>query len=121
MVCNLLDCGRIRFAVLLALHFERQDVATARHLAKCAREALTKLNVSLVIATEADEYIRAFLNSLSRWVVRKDKHWWAIPKPDDTFRVEDVHWWLTSAERDAIWSPGLQARPAAAESMLSAQ
>jgi hypothetical protein len=110
MVCNLLECGRIRFAILLALSIANHSVANARHLSKCAREALAKLNVSVVIATEADDCIRAFLGSLGKWVVRKDSHWWAIPKAGDSFCPEDVHWWLTSAERDAIWLPSPQTR-----------
>ena len=116
MVCNLLECGRIRFAIVLALCINGHSLRVARHLSKCAREVLAKLNVSVVIATEADDCMRTFLNSLGKWVVRKERHWWAIPKASDSFQTEDVHWWLTSAERDAIWLPGSQTRPPENES-----
>lgn len=90
-----------RYATLLSAQFVPYTPGCARSVGRLLGRFLGRLNVSLIIATEADAELTALVNSAAWHVRRVHTHWWVIPKESDTFRHDSVSWWLTSAERDS--------------------
>ena len=107
IVVRITEIGRFRFAMLLSAYLNPYSVACARATGRLLRRLLERLKVGVMYVTEADEELAALANSVSKAVHRATVHWWSIPRPTDTFRSEDVPWWLTSAERDGIYG-GIQ-------------
>jgi len=109
-VIKLLEVGPLRHAILLAFRADPPTPEAVQELAQSLRAALRSLNVCALIATETDGNVTRCLATVGLHVVRKPTHWWAFPRSSDTFAVQDVRWWLTSAERDSHWGilpPGL--------------
>jgi len=105
-VIKLLEVGPLRYGILLAFKAEPPTREAVGRLARSLRAALHALKVCTLLATEADGDIRACLERVGLHVIRRPTHWWALPKPSDTFSAQDVRWWLTSADRDGYWGFG---------------
>jgi hypothetical protein len=103
IVLRLSEMGRFRFCTLLCVHLAPYTVAHARMTGRVLRNFLRRLKVGVLYATEADEQLKAVVESTCRFVRRSEVYWWSIPTRSDTFRHDEVSWWLTSADRDSIY------------------
>lgn len=107
LVVKIVESGQFRFATLLSAHMDPYTVICAKATGKLLRTFLRRTNVSLLWATEADNELRALVRAATLLVRRSSSHWWSIPLPTDTFRHDQVSWWLTAADRDSHFG-GLQ-------------
>jgi hypothetical protein len=96
-----------RFATLMSAQFVPYTQTCAASVGRLLRGFLKRLNVCVLIATEADAELSAFIKHLAWYVHRVSARWWSIPKDSDTFPHDSVSWWLTSADRDSHFG-GLQ-------------
>lgn len=103
IVMNLKEAGPARVASLLALHVDPVTPEAAREVGARFRRVLNSLQVSILLAVEADEILRHFVSSTALYCRRTPTHWWAIPRPSDTFSPDSVQWWFTLADRDSHW------------------
>lgn len=113
VVLRILEVGRWRFSVLLAVRMAPAAADAAGALGRSLRAALGRLGVCGMAATEADPLLRTLLRASGVHVLRRASRWWSIPKRSDAFAADEVRWWLTSADRDSHWGyvqPGLAAR-----------
>jgi hypothetical protein len=103
VVMRLFEVGEFRRAILMALSLSPATMRHARKAAKLLRRTLRQLKVSFVEVVEADELLQQVARSLGALILKAEAWWYGIPRPSDTFAIEDVRWWFTSADRDAAW------------------
>jgi hypothetical protein len=104
VIIRLLECGRFRYANLMALSLLPANIENARMTGSLLRETLDSLDVLLINAVEVDNLTRETLRAITRFVSRSQSYWWGVRKTSDAFAIEDVSWWLTNADRDSHWA-----------------
>jgi hypothetical protein len=103
IVVRITEEGKFRFGVLVSAYLSPYSITRARATCRLLRKFLRRQGVAVLYATEADAELRQLLKSVAYVVHRSQVHWWAIPRPSDRFRHDEVFWWLTSADRDSIY------------------
>jgi len=103
VVLRLLEVGRFRYAILLAMQLVPASFENARNVGALLRQALLAMGVAMIRLVDGDELTSEVLRFLSLFVFRREHFWYAIRRPSDTFQLEDVRWWLTNADADSLW------------------
>jgi len=103
IVLRITELGRFRFSTLLSAHLAPHTIQCARAIGRLLRDFLRGLKVGVFYATEADEQLKALVDATCAFVRRSEVYWWSIPSAADTFRYDQVSWWLTNADRDSIY------------------
>lgn len=96
-----------RFGTLMSAQLVPYTAQCAKATGRLLGTFLRRLNVCVLFATEADVELSVLVRSASWYVRRTPSHWWSIPQPSDSFRHDQVSWWLTKADRDSHYG-GLQ-------------
>jgi hypothetical protein len=104
VIVRLLECGRFRYANLMAMDLNPATTENARMAGALLRQSLRALGVLMVNAVDVDELTHSILKAVGFLGRPSSSYWWVIPRPSDMFGHEDVRWWLTNADRDSHWA-----------------
>jgi hypothetical protein len=104
VIVRLLECGRFRYANLMAVDLNPATADNAYVAGALLRQSLRALGVVTVNAVDVDDLTHVLMKALGRLGRPSSSYWWVIPRPSDAFQHQNVRWWLTNADRDSHWS-----------------